>query len=344
MLAALAASALARPAAAEDMPDTISLGGVGSGFGRPFGTALFGIAQSRHTIEDQFAGTNVKVSWQYFSGTGPEINEALATDHLDFAQYGSLPAIIARANGLATHLIMDGGNTNIYGFARADLPISSVHDLKGRRVTVQKATILHWSLLTTLHANGMTDSDVTIVDLKLADQMAALTAGSVDAAFGTSNLLPLRDQGRLKVIFSTATGSLAPAGPSGIYVTDRFAQKYPEATHRVVRGILAAAYWISRPENKDEALRIWAQTGIPVSALSEDASGRPLVEQLNPLLDTFTQAQFRDGLTFAQQEKLVRHTFDVGQWIEPKYLNAALDQSGWKSVWPERDAKGEIAK
>ena len=95
----LAAILLTSSVYAETPPSIIRFGGVGSGFGKPYGTGIFGIAQARHSIEDELNNDNTKIEWTYFTGTGPAINEALATGQLDFAQYGSLPSIIARASG-----------------------------------------------------------------------------------------------------------------------------------------------------------------------------------------------------------------------------------------------------
>jgi sulfonate transport system substrate-binding protein len=329
---------------AETPPSVIHLGGVGSGFGKPFGTGIFGIAQARHSIEAELKDPNVKLDWIYFTATGPAINEALANNQLDFAQYGSLPAIIARSNGLATRFIMGGGGTNIYGMSRAGLPIASVADLKGWRVTLQKATILHWSLLTALHNAGLTDRDVKIVDLKLADQIAALTAGSADAIFGTSNLLRLRDDGSLQEFYSTATGSLAATGPSGTFVTDAFASQYPDTTEAIIRGLVQAAHWLALPENHAEAGAIWAQTGIPEQAIDEDTAGRPLRDQLNPLLDDFEHAQYKDGAAFARGEKLTRHDFDVDAWFAPGPLDQALHETDLERFWPRRSADGKTVE
>src|SRR6185437_10271041 len=155
-------------AAAETAPTVIHLGAVGSGYGQQVGTQLISIAHVKGFVEEEL-GETTKLDWNYFTGTGPAINEALANGQLDFAQYGSLPSIIARANGLPTKVILSGGGTNIYAGVRTGLPIQSIKDLKGHSVAVQKATILHWSLLETLKANGLGENDVTILDLKTAD-------------------------------------------------------------------------------------------------------------------------------------------------------------------------------
>ena len=327
-------------AQAETPPAVIHLGGVGSGYGKPFGTGLFGVAQARHTIEEEL-GEQTKVEWLYFTGTGPAINEALASGQLDFANYGSLPSIIARANGLPTRFIMSGGSTNIYGMARAGLPINAIADLKGRRVTLQKATILHWSLLAALHDAGLSEHDVTIVDLKTADQIAAITAGSVDAIFGTASLLPLRDSGTLHAFYDTSSGSLAAAGPSGTFVTEAFAAQYPETTEKVVVGLVKAAHWLALPENRAAALATWAQTGVPEQAFEEDSAGRPLKDQQSPLLDAFVHAQYKSGADFARREKLVRHDFDVDAWFNDGPLEHALQQTGLTNFWRHRSANGD---
>ncbi len=88
---------------------------------------------SRSFVQDAFKDQPVKLQWDYFSGTGPAINEAFANQQLDFAQYGGLPSVIARANGVAMRRssCRAAAVTNLYGVARTGLPIQSVKDLKG---------------------------------------------------------------------------------------------------------------------------------------------------------------------------------------------------------------------
>lgn len=338
--AALLFSSFAGVAAAEPAPAVIRFGSVGFGFGQPYGTGLVGAAHTKGFIEEEFKGTPTKLEWTYFHATGPAINEAFANRQLDFAGYGGLPNIIGRAGGVPTKLLLSGNSTTVFAVARAGLPIQSVKDLKGRRIAVQKATIIHFVLLKTLEANGLTEKDVSIVELKNADQLAALQAGSVDAAFGASFLLPLRDQGVVRIIASTKEGGPAVQTFGGLLVHEEFEKTYPEATAKVVRGFVKAARWAGLEENREEALQVWAKSGIPLNALREEYEGAPVRDQINILLDDYTLGRFAAGIAFAKQQKLIRGDVDLKAWAEPKYLNAALEELKLEGFWTERAEDG----
>ncbi|HWE75369.1 MAG TPA: ABC transporter substrate-binding protein [Stellaceae bacterium] len=340
-LIALAFS-LGAAAAAETPPAVVHFGAVGSGYGQQVGTQLISIAHIKGFVQEA-VGETTKLDWNYFTGTGPAINEALANGQLDFAQYGSLPSIIARANGLPTKIILSGGGTNIYAAVRTGLPIQSIKDLKGYSVTLQKATILHWSLLEALKANGLSENDVTILDLKQADQMAALAAGSADASFGTVSLLQLRDQGLVRIIYTSQHDNPRATGPSSFVVTEAFAVKYPETTQKIVGAFVKAAQWVSQPENREEALQIWAKSGVPLAALRDEYAGETLHDRLDPRLDDFFRGQYQDGIDFAKREKLIRKDVDLAQWIDTKYQDAAFASLNLTQSWPARSKDGTVA-
>ena len=330
-------------ASAEEAPQTIRFGAVGSGYGQQVGTQLISIAHIKGFVADELANQALKLDWNYFTGTGPAINEAIANGQLDFAEYGSLPAIIARANGVPTKIVLSGGGTNIYAAVRSALPLKTIADLKGHSITLQKATILHWSLLETLATNGLSEKDVTILDLKTADQLAALASGSADASFGTVSLLPLRDQGIVRIIYASQRDNPRATGPGAFLVTEEFAAKYPETTGRVVRAFVRAAQWVANPENREEALQIWAKSGVPYDSLKEDYAGIALHDQFDPRLDEFFRGQYADGIDFAKQQKLIRRDVDLGQWIDPQYQDAAFAALGLTNFWPNRTRDGAIA-
>jgi sulfonate transport system substrate-binding protein len=340
LVAVAALIAICGAARAETAPETIRFGSFGSGFGQPYGTGLIAIAQLKGFVADEFKDQKVALDWKYYAGTGPAINEAIANGQLDFGHYGALPNIIGRANGLPTHIVLSYGTGATFAVARSGLPIASIRDLKGHRVSVAKATVIHLALLKTLAENGLTDRDVTLVDLKDADQMAALAAGSVDAAFGTSGFLTLRDQGLVKVIYSSNDGHPETGHFGSVVVTEEFEQRYPDATQRVVRGFVAAAHWLGQPENREEALRLWAKSGVSYQVLSEEFAGQDIHLQIDPRIDGYFIGRYRDAVEFAKAQKLIRNYVDLAAWIVPKYQDAALRSLGLEAYWPSRDSTG----
>ena len=327
---------------AEDAPATIRFGDVGFGFGTPFGVGLQAIADAKGFIADEFKGTPTKVEFTYFTGTGPAINEALSNGQLDFASYGAVPNIIGKANGLDTVILASYGGTTIFGAARPDLEIKSISDLKGKKVAIQKATIIHWGLITALKNAGLSEKDITIVDLKNADQLAAIAAKSVDAVFGADFLLPLEDKGVAKIFYKSSEAGASGDGFGAFLVTDKFRKAYPEATQKVVTGFVKAAQWLADDKNRDEAFKIWSRAGTPIEVISKSNSGSQLGQKYNPRLDEFFVARYRSAIAFNREQKLIRRDVDLDAWVDPTYVDNAVKTLNLQSLWPDRSAAGVL--
>ncbi|WP_113273418.1 ABC transporter substrate-binding protein [Agrobacterium cavarae] len=327
---------------AEDAPSTIRFGDVGFGFGTPFGVGLQAIADAKGFIADEFKGTPTKVEFTYFTGTGPAINEALSNGQLDFASYGAVPNIIGKANGLDTVILASYGGTTIFGAARPDLDIKSIADLKGKRVAIQKATIIHWGLITALKNAGLSEKDITIVDLKNADQLAAIAAKSVDAVFGADFLLPLEDKGVAKIFYKSSDAGASGDGFGAFLVTDKFRKAYPEATQKVVTGFVKAAQWLADDKNRDEAFKIWSRAGSPIEVISKSNAGSLLGQKYNPRLDDFFTSRYQSGIAFDREQKLIRRDVDLDAWVDRTYVDNAVRSLKLEKLWPDRSATGAL--
>ena len=342
----VAASVLlgAAPSQAEDAPATIRFGDVGFGFGTPFGVGLLAVADAKGFIADEFKGTPTKIEFTYFTGTGPAINEALSNGQLDFAAYGAVPNIIGKANGLDTVLVASYGGTTIFGAARPDVKIETITDLKGKRVAIQKATIIHWALIQALKNAGLSENDLTIVDLKNADQLAAIAAKSVDAVFGADFLLPLEEKGLAKIFYKSSAAGPGGDGFGAFLVTDAFRKAHPEATQKVVSGFVRAATWLSDDKNRDEAFQIWSRAGTPVAVIAKSNEGTLLKGKYNPRLDDFFKARYESGLAFNKEQKLIRRDVDLAAWVDGSYVEKAIADQELEGFWADRDATGADKK
>jgi sulfonate transport system substrate-binding protein len=327
--------------AAAPNPPVIRIGGVGYGYGKPFGQHAVAVAHAQRLVEAETKGA-IRVEYQFFDHTGPAINEALAAGKLDFASYGELPQIIGKAGGLKTRVVANGGVSNIYVGVRNGVKANTIADLKGLRVTLQRGTILHQALDRFLEEAGLSEKDIQLFDLPTADQIAALTNGEADASVGVASLLTLRDQGIVRLIYSTA-GKTTPDGINAFSVTEDFANTYPVATGAVVRAIVKAANWTAQAHNREGVLDIWARSGTPRKVLAEDMSG-PLKDTDIPVIDDLFVAGLKIGVDFSVRNKLIRQPFDVDTWIDRRYVDAALRDLKLVSYWKPRHAPPSLAR
>lgn len=320
-------------AQAGDKPNVIRIGYVGNPFGKSYAGGHPAVVDAQSLLEEEFKKEGIKIQKTYYKATGPGLNEAFSAGLLDFGSYGDLPAVVGKAGGLKTKYILSSGNgSNIYIIVTPESGITSVKDLKGKKIAVTKGTYLHLTLNRVLEANGLTEKDVRLVNLLTADAQAALASKSVDAFAGLPDR-PLVDQGLAKLIYDTRKAPLKWRGRGGLVVTEEFAQKYPDITERVVKAFLKAAYWVSQEKNREEYIQLLLKTGSVYKTTKEDLAGTPLKERLSPLIDDATVNAFKEIVEFSFQRNLIRKKYDVNEWIDKSYQNQALKELGLENFW-----------
>lgn len=337
----IAAFAAGNAPAQEAPPKVIRLAGPGNAEGKPFGTGPIGVLKVKGYLEDEFKKDGVTIQWQFPRGTGPAINETFANGQLDFSSYGGLPNIIGRGAGLRTKVLSSYGSSPTYLVARNGSGIDTIADIKGKKISLSRGTILQLSLNSLLERQNLTEKDIQLFDLITADQISAIQSGDVDAVVGTSSVLALVERGFGKIVFSTK-GKLDPASNFGSFVVlEDFAKKYPQTTQRVLQAFLRAAHFASQEENRNELYDIWARAGQSRATVATDYDGDSLRQRTNPLLDEFYVANVKRGVKFSVDSKLIKQGFDVESWVDRKAQDSALKSLGYENFWKPHDAKGQ---
>jgi sulfonate transport system substrate-binding protein len=324
-------------------PPSIRIGFAAIGVdGRQFAAfSAFAVAHVRGLVEQELAGTGVAVEWHFYKGAGPAVNEAIAAQQLDFAIQGDLPSIIGRAAGLRTRLLLaEGVQAQSYIAVPADSPIKTVADLKGRTVAYFKGTAGELPVARILATAGLTERDVRLVNLDMGSGQAALATHQVDAAFTTFYAFALRDQGLVRLIYSTKGQAPTLGLQSSLLVTDAFAEAYPALVDHVVRAAVAAAQWASDEANRDALFQLWAKSGVPEAHFAEDFQGDALRTRNSPLLDPFVVTHYKTAVADARRFGLIRGDVDVDQWTDRRPLDAALKALHLEGNWPELDPDG----
>lgn len=316
-------------------PAVISIGSAyGGGYGKPFSAGTIGILHVKGLLEDEFQKDGIKIQWYFFKGAGPATNEAYANNTIDFAYQGDLPSIIGKAGGLKTKVIAAGSvRANVYVAVPYNSKITSIKELRGKKVGLSQGTNAQLTFDRILEANGLTEKDVKIYNLGPADGEAALSAGDIDAGFFWNGLLHLRTLGTAKIIYTTQNSPEDWKNSGALLVTEDFANKYPDIVRRVVKKYVEAAKWGSEEKNKDQFFKLLTKTGTPYSVIKEDAGSRILNDINNPLLDDFFYNHYKGGVNYAKEKSLIRKTFDVNNWIDKSYLNEALKELGLENYW-----------
>lgn len=325
------------PALAAGLPATIRLaapeqGGGGKSFA---GAGPVSLAYARKAIEAEFEKDGVAVEWKFFKGAGPAINEALAAQQLDIVFLGDLAGVIGRANGLKTRLVAaTGRGSNSYLATALGSGIHSFKDLKGKRVAVLRGTAYQLPFNRLLEAEGLTEKDVRFTNLDWPTSKAAVAAKDIDATFGGSDLQLLKLAGTADIPVSTKGKAAALGIQAGAIATQDFIDKYPEALTRVVKALVKQAQQASDESRAAALYEQFAQiSGHPVALFSSEFEGSSLKARFSPLIDDGFVAGYRNVVAGARQLGIVRQSFDVDAWVEPRFVNAALRELKLEGYW-----------
>jgi sulfonate transport system substrate-binding protein len=145
-------------------------------------TGLPVIARQQGTIEKRLAGQGVAVKWVEFTA-GPPLLEAMNAGAVDLGFTGDAPPIFAQAAG-ANIVYVAALPSNGAGEAlivKKGSSITSLADLKGRKIGFTKGSSAHNLTVAALEKGGVAYAGITPVYLSPADAAAAFARDSIDA-------------------------------------------------------------------------------------------------------------------------------------------------------------------
>ena len=135
--------------------------------------------------------------------------------------------------------------------------ITSLKDLKGKKVALWEGTLLHFQLLLALKDQGLTKDDIEIVSLPPDQAIIAFIAGDVDAAAAYQPWLSqYKEREGAKLLY--VDKDLSIPGFSSLAASNDMIKNRPEDVKAVLRGYFRAVeYW---KENTTEANEIMGKS------------------------------------------------------------------------------------
>jgi len=243
-------------------------------------------------------GLNVKIK---IFESGSDVNKAFQAGTIQFGSSSTTAVPSARAAGLPLTMVVAGMNdatsTSYDGplgiIGRADRGITTqASSLKGKRIGVLLGSTTEQYLRLYLEKNGMTEKDVTLVNLQVPDHPVSLQQGDIDAAASWEPYVTqeISELGPKAVVMSRGEGLLGYT--VGMGVLDATLTKDRAEVVKFVTAVAEADAFVRKNPQKAAQDAAAYLTGLNV-AQAADAIKNHL--KWDPRLSTCTQKAMQQG-------------------------------------------------
>jgi sulfonate transport system substrate-binding protein len=272
-------------------------------------------------LEEDLKADGIAVKWVLSAGSN-KANEFLRSDAVDFGSTAGAAALLARANGAPIQTVYIYSKPEWTALVVAkDSPITSVAELKGKKIAATKGTDPYFFLLRSLHEAGLSAADVEIVNLQHGDGKLALERGQVDAWAG---LDPHMAQTELEQGSKLIYRNIDFNSYGFLNAREAFLTEHPEYVGRVLAAYERARQWIQ--ENPEEAAQILADE----AKLSLEVARLELEERTvltgSPVPGEEQAAVLRAIIPIFTAENQVKPDTDVEQVLEELFAPQFIQQ------------------
>jgi len=286
-------------------------------------TDTTGLARDLGYFNEEFNKIGVKLNLIPMTGAGPAINEALASGSLDIGSLGDVPAVLGKANGVDTKIIiasdLSGGASLISGIGTN---YKSIKDLKGKTIATQRGAFMHRALATLLKEAGLTFNDIEFINVNAQTAAEMLVTGNVDAIIvGGVTLTRLYEQG-YNIVVDYRENPAAKTG-GGTIARTQFVKENPDIIKAYVVSIARARKYAI--ENPNALKNLWTQTG------ESGASYEYLYPKHNNypsiILKEDAKNNFEATLQFLLDYDLITKdkAFSISDWYDGRFAEYALE-------------------
>jgi NitT/TauT family transport system substrate-binding protein len=237
-------------------------------------------------------------------------------------------AVSLAAKGVDCRIVMVADTSAGADVILARNSITDIADFKGKRVAVQKGGVGHFFLLQVLAEAGLSEKDVTIVDVIPDAAASAYQAGDIEIAYSYSPLVEkvnaVQKDGR--IIYDS---SKMPTAIADSYAfSTQFIQTHPQAVQAFVNSVFKGLDLLRT--NPDEALPIVAERlKVKPEELATQLKGLRLpdlqtnIDMLsNPQSELYLPKPMNAMAKFLQGQKQIKTAPDMAKYVDPQFVKA----------------------
>lgn len=266
-------------------------------------------------LQEEFEAIGAEFTWNEFQ-SGPLVNEAVAAGEADLGFMADLPAIIAKSTGQDIEVVSNVayGEKGLAVLVAQDSELSSVADLKGKKIAYATGSYAQHLLAILLDQEGLTLDDVESINLAAADQPSALANGEVDAiVIWEQYISKLTSEGTAKVL---ADGTGVKRGNMVTYFVTGYAKEHPLVVQAYIKALNRADELIaSDPDAAAEAIA--EDFGVDKELMIKILSNFTYTTELSDE-DISEITAVKD---FSLEAGIISSDFDINDFINTEYLD-----------------------
>lgn len=276
------------------------------------------LEEKLNQMETVFSERGVKVEFYEFS-IGVELLEALGAGEIDVSSTtGDTPIMTSVSNGYPVQCIFiaqedPDGNALIVS---PDSGINTVADLKGHKVGITIGSSSHDILLRVLETENLTEKDVELVNLGVAEGESAITNGSIDALVGAYPSIGsvIESTGSVKLDIPKVKRPVSFVSGNTDFMTAN-----PTLTQTYLEVLYSYTDYIQA--NRDEIFELLKEK------YEVDDSYRDIVNRwtFTPIADEELKADFEKTEEFLESQDLIENSFTVDDFYTDKYAQQAKE-------------------
>jgi sulfonate transport system substrate-binding protein len=276
----------------------------------PQATNAFGYAVARGVAQPILARHGFEYQGFVSFNNGPPVVQAVVAGSVAVGTLGDTPAVSGKAGGVDTRAILIDKPVGDAWFLARPGGARSVAELAGKKVGLQFGSNFDKYGRGVLQAAGVL-AGVELVNVSIADGLAALTRGDVDgyALPATSAAIWVKKQG-FTVLNRASRDNPELQGTMVTIVTSAFAQAHPE---------IRAAWWEATRAGVEEIQRdpsaylrfLSDATGVPLDVVADTT---PLAFAEQPI-DPQGKASVQATLDFLLGFGTAKAPFVVNEWV-----------------------------
>ena len=242
---------------------------------------------------------------------GPQEIAAMASGDIDISQIGhGAHALCIEGQAKIFHL--DCTSLADAVVANTDKGINSIADLKGKTIAVSSGTSAEIILNLALASAGLTQDDVTLVEMDANGMVSAMVSGGVDACatWSPSTMTIANALGDKALTLATNNDYVDQVTfPSSFITTEKFANENHDVLVRFSRALLMAQDY--RADNIEEVAK-W----VAKQCKADEQTMLDCVGEGNWLTGEFVAAGLEDGTVKSYYENQQKVFIDAGRITE----------------------------